>query len=130
MHGDLLHGNMLVSSDAETVDAVFVVEVLGAWRFSVRRCVVHFLAPWCEGIAGTDPLSGLIAAPAVRSKLRSLIDAADRHHCCELHIGLTHLGWNIWTENRAELELTILQLSEVVERGPLPLFVDSDTHYD
>ena len=54
----------------------------------------------------------------VSSRTRVL---AARHHCYELHIGFVHLGWNIWTGNRADLEATARRLSEVFERGPLPL---------
>jgi hypothetical protein len=38
-----------------------------------------------------------------------------------LHIGFTHLGWNVWTENQADLAATARRLAEVLERGPLPL---------
>jgi aminoglycoside phosphotransferase (APT) family kinase protein len=76
VHGDLLHGNVLVSPDARRIEAV---------------------------------LSG------------ALRDAGARHHCYELHIGFTHLGWNIWTGNQADLAATARRLAEVLERGPLPL---------
>jgi hypothetical protein len=48
-------------------------------------------------------------------------DAATRHHCYELHIGFTHLGWNVWTGNQADLDATARRLAEILERGPLPL---------
>ncbi len=121
VHGDLLHGNVLVSPDAERVGAVF------SWKCSVRGDFLYdaawctFWAPWHEGIARADPLTGVLAAPAVRSEPRALIDAAVRHHCYELHIGFTHLGWNIWTENPAELALAARRLSEVFDRGPLSI---------
>ena len=44
-----------------------------------------------------------------------------RHHCYELHIGFTHLGWNIWTGNQADLAATARRLAEILERSPLPL---------
>jgi hypothetical protein len=44
-----------------------------------------------------------------------------RHHCYEVHIGFTHLGWNVWTRNQAALAATARRLAEVLERGPLPL---------
>jgi hypothetical protein len=53
-----------------------------------------------------------------------LYDAAARHHCYELHIGFTHLGWNIWTGNQADLTATARRLAGVLERGPLPLPVN------
>ena len=48
-------------------------------------------------------------------------DAAARHHCYELHIGFTHLGWNVCTGNQADLAATARRLAEILERGPLPL---------
>ena len=72
------------------------------------------------GIAAADPLSALLRAPSVRAEPGALRDAATRHHCYELHIGFTHLGWNIWTGNQADLAATARRLAEVLERGPLP----------
>jgi hypothetical protein len=39
-----------------------------------------------------------------------------------LHIGFTHLGWNVWTGNQADLAATVRRLAEILERGPLPQF--------
>ena len=80
-----------------------------------------FWAPFHPGIAAADPLSALLRAPSVRAEPGALRDAAARHHCYELHIGFTHLGWNIWTGNQADLAATARRLAEVLERGPLPL---------
>ena len=119
VHGDLLHGNVLVTPDAHRVEAVF------SWKCSVRGDFLYdaawcsFWSPWYEGIAAADPLAGVLAAPAVRAEPNALVDAAARHHCYELQIGFTHLGWNIWTGNRADLDATVQRLSDVFERGPL-----------
>jgi len=125
VHGDLLHGNVLVSPDARRVEAVL------SWKCSVRGDFL-FDAAWCSfwappfypGIAAADPLSGLLRAPSVRAEPGALLDAAARHHCYELHIGFTHLGWNVWTGNQADLTATARRLAEVLERGPLPLAGD------
>jgi aminoglycoside phosphotransferase (APT) family kinase protein len=121
VHGDLLHGNVLVTPDADRIEAVFSwkCSVRGDFLFDAAWC--SFWAPWHVGFAAADPLSGVIAAPAVRADPGALVDAAVRHHCYELHIGFTHLGWNIWTGNLVDLEATARRLSEVFERGPLPL---------
>jgi aminoglycoside phosphotransferase (APT) family kinase protein len=119
VHGDLLHGNVLVSPDADRIEAVF------SWKCSVRGDFLFdaawgsFWAPWHEGIAAADPLAGVLSAPSVRAEPAALLNAAARHHCYELHIGFTHLGWNIWTGNQAELTATARRLTEVFERGPL-----------
>jgi aminoglycoside phosphotransferase (APT) family kinase protein len=122
VHGDQLHGNVLVSLDARRVEAVL------SWKCSVRGDFL-FDAAWCSfwappfhpGIAAADPLSAVLRAPDVRAEPGALRDAAARHHCYELHIGFTHLGWNVWTGDQANLAATARRLAEVLERGPLPM---------
>ena len=122
VHGDLLHGNVLVSPDARRVEAVL------SWKCSVRGDFLYDAA-WCSfwatpfhpGIAAADPLSGLLRDPSVRAEAGALRDAAARHHCYELQIGFTHLGWNVWIGDQASLAATARRLAEVFERGPLPL---------
>jgi hypothetical protein len=119
VHGDLLHGNVLVSPDARRVEAVlsWKCSVRGDFLFDAAWC--SFWAPWHPGIAAADPLSGLLRVPGVRAEPGALLDAAARHHCYELHIGFTHLGWNVWTGNQADLAATARRLAEVLERGPV-----------
>jgi aminoglycoside phosphotransferase (APT) family kinase protein len=121
VHGDLLHGNVLVSPDARRVEAVlsWKCSVRGDFLFDAAWC--SFWAPWHPGIAAADPLSGLLQAPDVRARPGALLDAAARHHCYELHIGFTHLGWSVWTGNQSALASTARRLAEILERGPLPL---------
>jgi aminoglycoside phosphotransferase (APT) family kinase protein len=121
VHGDLLHGNVLVSAEADQVEAVFSwkCSVRGDFLFDAAWCT--FWSPWHDGVAAADPLAGLLAAPVGPADPGAFLDAGARHHCYELHIGFTHLGWNIWTRNQAELGATARRLSEVLERGPLPL---------
>jgi aminoglycoside phosphotransferase (APT) family kinase protein len=120
VHGDLLHGNVLISPDARRVEAVlsWKCSVRGDFLFDVAWC--SFWAPFHPGIAAAHPLSGLLQAPAVRAEPGALLDASARHHCYELHIGFTHLGWNLWTGDQANLAATARRLAEVLERGPLP----------
>lgn len=118
VHGDLLHGNVLVSPDARRVEAVlsWKCSVRGDFLFDAAWC--SFWAPFHPGIAAADPLSGLLRAPTVRAEPGALLDAAARHHCYELHIGFTHLGWNVWIGDQASLAATARRLAEVLERGP------------
>ncbi|MGW0230438.1 phosphotransferase family protein [Actinopolymorpha singaporensis] len=121
VHGDLLHGNVLVSPDARRIEAVlsWKCSVRGDFLFDAAWCT--FWAPWHPGIAAADPLTDLLRDPSVRAEPGALVDAATRHHCYELHIGFTHLGWNVWTKNQEALTATARRLAEVLERGPLPL---------
>lgn len=124
VHGDLLHGNVLVSPDAHRVEAVlsWKCSVRGDFLFDAAWC--SFWAPFHPGIAAADPLSGLLRDPSVRAERGALLDAAARHHCYELHIGFTHLGWNAWIRDQVALAATARRLAEVLERGPLPLTGD------
>jgi aminoglycoside phosphotransferase (APT) family kinase protein len=121
VHGDLLHGNVLVSPDADRVEAVF------SWKCSVRGDFLYdtawcsFWAPWHQGIAAANPAASILASPPEPAEPAALVDAAARHHCYELHIGYVHLGWNIWTDNRTDLDATARRLSEILQRGPLML---------
>ena len=121
VHGDLLHANVLVSPEARRIDAVisWKCSVRGDFLFDAAWCT--FWSAWHPGIAAADPLSGILQDPDIRKDPGALRDAAARHHCYELHIGFTHLGWNLWTGNQAELAATARRLAEVLERGPLPL---------
>lgn len=124
VHGDLLHGNVLVSPDAGRVEAVlsWKCSVRGDFLFDAAWC--SFWAPFHPGIAAAEPLTGLLRAPSVRAEPDALVDAAARHHCYELHIGFTHLGWNVWIGDRAGLDATARRLAEILERGPLPVAGD------
>jgi hypothetical protein len=42
-----------------------------------------------------------------------------RHHCYELQIGATHLGWYAWTGDRRELAAAARHTARILERGPL-----------
>ena len=64
VHGDLLHGNVLVSPDVRRVEAVlsWKCSVRGDFLFDAAWC--SFWAPWHPGIAAADPLSGLLGPRA------------------------------------------------------------------
>lgn len=120
IHGDLLHGNVLVSPDYRRIEAVL------SWKRSVRGDFLYDAA-WCSvwgpvfypGIAAIDPLSALLEDPVVRSDPTALLDAAVRHHCYELQIGLTHLASNLRTWKQHHLTATADLLADLLERGPL-----------
>jgi hypothetical protein len=74
------------------------------------------------GIAAvtTGLLSGLLEDPALRANQGALVDAAERHHCYELQIGLTHLRWSMRTWSPEHVTATTALLAEILERGPGP----------
>lgn len=109
VHGDLLHQNVLVSTDGARPTAVF------SWKCSLRGDHLYdtawctFWAPWHPGIEAADAW-GRTPDPGP--------DASLRHHAYELHIGAVHLGWCAWS---GEGDLTVLaqRVAEVLQRGPL-----------
>jgi len=125
VHGDLLHANVLVSPDARRVEAVL------SWKCSVRGDFL-FDAAYCTfwgavlhpGIGAADPLSGLLRDQSVRAERSALLDAAARHHCYELHVGFTHLGGNVLLGDQEAVTAITRRLTEILERGPLPLSSD------
>ena len=70
-----------------------------------------------SGVAAIDVWK--LAQAATDLSANDLSDAEWRHHCYELHIGCTHLGWNAWTNNTEELLAVARRLELVLERGPL-----------
>jgi len=118
IHGDLLHANVLIAPDASRVNAVFSwkCSVRGDFLFDVALCT-FWGAIAHPGIGATDPLGRTLAtAPA-----ELLADAALRHHCYELHIGTSHLGWYAWTDDDYWLRLDAAHLEMLLERGPVRL---------
>jgi aminoglycoside phosphotransferase (APT) family kinase protein len=122
VHGDLLHANVLVAEDASRPNAVF------SWKCSVRGDFL-FDTAWCTfcgaiwypGIAAADPWARVGREPSMSDDAAAWTDASVRHHCYELHIGLTALAWNAWVDDAEALQLIATQLAVVLERGPLPV---------
>ena len=119
IHGDLLHGNVLVSEDAARINAVI------SWKCSVLGDFL-FDAAWCDfwgrvahpGIAAVDVFGRVLAAPWAVADHAALVDAAHRRHCYDLHIGATHLGWSAWVGDQAALSSIGAHLSMMLEQGP------------
>ncbi len=117
VHGDLLHQNVLVEDDdSSRVTAIFSwkCSVRGDFLFDVAWCT--FWSPWHPGIAAGDLWARALAAPDLRP--HDLDDAARRHHCYELQIGASHLGWYVWTRDDRELARAAAELESLLERGP------------
>lgn len=121
VHGDLLHGNVLVDDRAATVTGLFSwkCSVRGDFLFDVALCT--FWAPWYEGIAATDVWQQVTGDPRLAAEPDLLRDAADRHHCYELQLAASHLGWTAWTGQHDVLDKLRAHAAMVLERGPLPL---------
>ncbi len=117
VHGDLLYQNVLVSEDASTVTGVF------SWKRSVRGDFLYdtahctFFSPWYPGVGAADPWAATLSTLTPDE----MGDAGARHHCYELVIGASHLGWYLSTADQQNLRAAQRRLSDILERGELPL---------
>ncbi len=99
VHGDLLHRNVLVTEGASWISAVF------SWKCSTRGDFLYdtawctFWSDWHPGIAAAHLWDRVVTALREEGAVQELLDAPLRHHCYELQIGASHLGWNAWTRN-------------------------------
>jgi hypothetical protein len=95
VHGDLLHANVLVAEDASRPNAVFSwkCSLRGDFLFDTAWCT-FCSAIWYPGIAAADPWDCVRRDTSVRDDADAWVDASERLHCYELHIGLTASAWN------------------------------------
>ena len=119
IHGDLLHQNLLVADNAVRVTAIFSwkCSVRGDFLFDVAWCT--FWGAWHPGIAAADLWRRTLAAADLGED--DLVDAPARHHCYELQIAASHLGWHAWTGDDQGLAAVADAAERTLERGPLPL---------
>ena len=105
VHGDLLHGNVLVADDLGKLNAVF------SWKCSARGDALYdvawltFWSPWYPGIESIDP----------RTLVEDDRDAALRHHCYELHIGTNHLSWFAQVDDHESLHRVAAELERRID---------------
>lgn len=116
VHGDLLHRNVLVLEDASRVNAVF------SWKCSVRGDFL-FDTAWCTfwghlhpGIAAADVWGRVMTSEWANADPSGLVDARVRHHCYELQMGASHLGWLAWTGDDVGLRALADHTAMLLER--------------
>lgn len=117
VHGDLLHQNVLVADDCARVTAIFSwkCSVRGDFLFDVAWCT--FWGAWHPAIAAADLWRRTLAAADLGKD--DLVDAPLRHHCYELQIAASHLGWSAWTGDDGDLAAVAQAAERTLERGPL-----------
>ena len=117
VHSDLLHQNVLVAEDVSQVTAVFSwkCSALGDFLYDVAWCT--FWGDWHPGIAAADIWHRTLQADDLTEA--DLVNASLRHHCYELQIGASHLGWSAWTGNEKDLQGVANTLERTLVRGPL-----------
>ncbi len=117
VHGDLLHQNVLIADDAARVTAIFSwkCSVRGDFLFDVAWCTLW--SAWYPGIAAADLWRRTLADAHLGAS--DLADAPSRHHCYELQIAASHLGWYAWNGDHRNLDLLADVAERTLERGPL-----------
>ena len=117
IHGDLLHENVLVSADACRVTGVFSwkCSAMGDFLYDVAWCTLW--GNWHPVIASSGIWGRTINAPDLEPE--DLADAELRHHCYELQIAASHMGWYVWTEDRTNLDRLKKVIRQILSRGPL-----------
>lgn len=119
VHGDLLHQNILLKEDASQVTAAF------SWKCSVRGDFLYdvawctFWSAWYPGIVACNLWPRICRAEDITDEM--LQHAPERHHCYELHIAATHIGWYLWTDDEPNLTRLKHSLGQLLARGPLPV---------
>jgi len=114
VHGDLLHGNVLMSPAGDAVTAVF------SWKCATWGDPLYDLA-WCtfwgrwhDGIGAMD-LWGRVVPSLTGSEA---VDIAQRHHVYEVQIAASHLGWYATLGDEDNLTWTVRQIGDLLEQGP------------
>jgi aminoglycoside phosphotransferase (APT) family kinase protein len=117
IHGDLLHQNVLLNDAADKVTAIF------SWKCSARGDFLYDVA-WCTLWDAWHPV---IAQCEIwqRTLQSEDLDSSDlenagiRHHCYELQIAASHMGWYAWTEDKENMNRLVERINEILKRGPL-----------
>jgi len=119
VHGDLLHQNVLVNDAADKVTAVFSwkCSARGDFLYDVAWCTVW--SPWHPVIDTADIWTRVLAADDLSEA--DLKNAAIRHHCYELQIAASHMGWYAWTEDEENMASLVKVITLILHRGPLTI---------
>ncbi len=117
VHGDLLHQNVLVSEDANEIRALFSwkCSAFGDFLYDIAWCT-HW-SPWHPGIEALDVYDLTLNADDLDNVARE--NMAERHHCYELQIAASHIGWYLWTRDEENLNMLTSALNKILDRGPL-----------
>jgi aminoglycoside phosphotransferase (APT) family kinase protein len=115
IHGDLLHQNVLVNESGDRVTGIF------SWKCSARGDFMYDIAwctlwrPWFPVIDAIDIWQQTLNG----SSEADLKDAAVRHHCYELQIAASHMGWFTTIGDKDNMTKLCSVVEHILDRGPL-----------
>jgi len=98
LHLDLLNRNVLVTTDASRLEAVFDWGCLAYGGFVYEVAWFTFWAPWHAGLSAIDFRASILDHWAANDLVVENFD--ERLACYELHIGLNHLAYNAFVGGR------------------------------
>ena len=116
VHGDLLHQNVLVSDQADSIEALFSwkCSAFGDFAYDIAWCS-HW-APWHPGIAAIDFYELTLNSSDLNDAARK--DLGARQHCYELQIATSHIGWYLCNGDEENLGRLCRGLRRNLARGP------------
>ena len=116
VHGDLLHQNVLVNDDGTEVTGIFSwkCSAFGDFLYDVAWCTLW--ASWFPALDADDLWQRTFEANDLSPD--DLQDAALRHHCYELQIAASHLGWFITSDDETNRRRLMPQLQALLDAGP------------
>jgi len=115
VHGDLLNRNVLVSTDAQRIEAVFDWgrSVYGDYLYDVAWFT--FWGPWHEGLRALDFRT--VFREHTSDVGLDVSDYEERLACYELQIGLTHLAYNTVINDLVERDRVARRIDVVLASG-------------
>jgi aminoglycoside phosphotransferase (APT) family kinase protein len=116
VHGDLLHQNVLISEKADKIEAVFSWKCSAFGDFAYDIAWSSHWAPWHPGIHAIDFFELTFDADDLGEADR--LHLGERHHCYELQIATSHIGWYLWTRDEENLALLTRGLRSKLAHGP------------
>ena len=116
VHGDLLHQNVLVNTEGTEVTGIFSwkCSAFGDFLYDVAWCTLW--ASWFPALDADNLWRRTLKVKDLRPD--DLKDAALRHHCYELQIAASHLGWFITSADETNRQRLIPQLHALLDAGP------------
>jgi len=114
MHRDLLNRNVLVADDGTGLEAVFDWGCSLAGDFLYEVALLSFFSPWFPALARID-VPRAVADHCDLVGLR-VEDFEPRLACYELHVGLEHIPYAVFTNRPDHLRAITRRTAEILER--------------
>ena len=112
IHNDLLYRNVLVFEDKISAVLDWQCSLYGDFLYDIA--LLSYGAPWFPAMEGIDWEAE--ARQHFASIKLDVPELAKRLLCCKIHVGLSALGWNIYTEQWDEMERHLKRVLELARQ--------------